>query len=640
MKNSTFSNIELEIPIYKEYNIKNNNDIFNLRIEILNRKIITFSSFNLNTKIDFIYKNKFSLESFSENLTLNTINIDSILLLFDNIHQNHKIYIYPIDINRLNLLIIKNSQKFEIILNKTNMTIDDKFNILNSQINLIKNEKINLINNEINKKEDDLKNIINEKDIIIKEMNDKILIQEILIKEHTKEIDSLNNKINEIKNNLEQKIKEEIDITNKKPDKIHENENQIKKELNNNILREKDNLIYIINDNVNEIKRLNDEIKYNFNKKMDNDLTEEELNELLKLNKIKKYFIFTEHEYKEEPQKLKYKLDITNTNDNFGVNDIFEIYVSYKDFTTYIVSPNINNYNLDLYNFPKIKLTRTLNCHKNRISTTKYYIEKYYNNEYLISADINQLVIIWDISNDYNIKHIIDTKYSNFSIFSCVILFNNNYSENIINDNMNNYIITSTRNESKEIEKASTKIYSLNTGKFIKYIKNSNNYNIYYLLTWYNRKNKKFYIIQFADKKIIINNLLEDELYSELINVPEDSHYSGFIYVKDENEYLFSSSYKGKIDIWDLNTKKIYQVIKMNKCNLFHIIQWNKKYIICADYKNKSFQIIDLTKNKIVGEIKGEHKKSVKSIKKLFHPKYGECLLSSGNDNVIKLWSI
>ena len=92
------------------------------------------------------------------------------------------------------------------------------------------------------------------------------------------------------------------------------------------------------------------------------------------------------------------------------------------------------------------------------------------------------------------------------------------------------YYITSTFNRSEDIDNSSTKIYSLNNGKFIKYINNANNIVIYYLLSWYNKKNNKYYIIQFSCKKIIINNLIEDELYSELIQEPESSHYSGFIY--------------------------------------------------------------------------------------------------------------
>ena len=122
---------------------------------------------------------------------------------------------------------------------------------------------------------------------------------------------------------------------------------------------------------------------------------------------------------------------------------------------------------------------------------------------------------------------------------SCLLIFPHN--------NNDNYIITSTRSTSKDNDKSATKIYSLKNGNFIKYINNINNNIIYYLLSWYNKKNNKYYIIQLAKNKIVINNLLEDELYSELIHQPEDYHCSGFIY-----------------NIDNINT---------NKCYLYHIIQ-------------------------------------------------------------------
>ena len=56
----------------------------------------------------------------------------------------------------------------------------------------------------------------------------------------------------------------------------------------------------------------------------------------------------------------------------------------------------------------------------------------------------------------------------------------------------------------------------------------------------------------------MINNLLEDELYSELIHEPESDHFSGFIYNRNNNDYLCSSSYNGYINIWDLYNKKIF----------------------------------------------------------------------------------
>ena len=143
-----------------------------------------------------------------------------------------------------------------------------------------------------------------------------------------------------------------------------------------------------------------------------------------------------------------------------------------------------------------------------------------------------------------------------------------------------------------------------------------------------------------SDGKIIINNLIEDELYSELKQEPEDNHYSGFIYEKDNNDYLCSSSTNGYINVWDLYNKKIFKIIDTDGCKLFRIIKWNNKYIIVADFNNKSFKIIDLEEYKIISDISGQHTKVVVCIKKIYHPIYGESLLSAGNDSIIKLWSI
>ena len=177
----------------------------------------------------------------------------------------------------------------------------------------------------------------------------------------------------------------------------------------------------------------------------------------------------TNYKFKKEPQKLKYIFDITNTNDNYGVNDIFEVFISFKDTTEYIVSPNINNYNLDIYTLEKNKKITSLCGHKNRVRTIKYFIEKGTFNEYLISADANQIVIVWDIYLNYNIKYQINTNYeSYFSIFSCLLLLPINYYEEFNNKYIDNTMIISCRNTSKEIEKSGTKLYSLNNGEFIK----------------------------------------------------------------------------------------------------------------------------------------------------------------------------
>ena len=138
------------------------------------------------------------------------------------------------------------------------------------------------------------------------------------------------------------------------------------------------------------------------------------------------------------------------------------------------------------------------------VRTIRYFINNKNNNEYLISADCRKRVIVWDITNDYNKKYCIETNYHDH-ISSCLLFFPPN--------NNDDYIITSSNSTSNDNKNSATKIYSLNKGGFIKYIPNSNNYYICYLLSWYNKKNNKYYLIELAFKNIIINNLLDDEFY-------------------------------------------------------------------------------------------------------------------------------
>ena len=59
-----------------------------------------------------------------------------------------------------------------------------------------------------------------------------------------------------------------------------------------------------------------------------------------------------------------------------------------------------------------------------------------------------------------------------------------------------------------------------------------------------------------------------------------------------------------------------------------------------ADFNNKSFKVIDLEENKMVCDINGQHINKLQCVKKMYHPLYGESLLSSANDYTIKLWVI
>ena len=343
------------------------------------------------------------------------------------------------------------------------------------------------------------------------------------------------------------------------------------------------------------------------------------------------------HLFKKNPN-LVYKYDITNTNDNYGLNDIFEVFLCFKDNKEYIVSPN-TNYNLDIFILCENKKVLSVEGHTKRISTIRYFINNADNNEYLISADKKKTVIVWDVSNNFNIKFKIETNYIK-NIYSCLLIFNDNNEDKDVEDEDYGYIITSSNSTGDNTLESATKIYSLNNGTFIRYIHNSNLNVIWYLLSWRNKKNNIYYIIELSARKIIINNLLEDNLYAELVHLPEHNHYSGFIYNEGENDYLCVSSQNGFITIWNLYEKNYVRSINTYKCNLLHIIQWNNKYVIVADSWNKSFKIIDLTIYKVISEIKGQHTQNALSVKKIYNPTYGELLLSASSDKTIKLWGL
>ena len=607
------------------------NKLYKLLI-IKERDEIIFKSNIINDIYDNQYIIKINLKQF--------YNINKIFKEYKSIND---IYLKCFNnIKEKDIIIYLNKNKIELKYKKEIDLILEPNKIKYENIIIKLCEKIENINNEMNKikiENDNNKNEIKNLKIIInknEEEKNKLEneIKEIMNKKYNEIIEIINNNKNnqneEFNNKLlnkEKEIKEIINenkniinnTINEKEDKINNKENKLIEDIN------------IINNKINEIKNKIEEIINNKINEINNNINN-------KYNELKEqiYYIVKQIDYKfiKEPQNLKFKFDITNTNTDWGLNDMFEVFICYKDNKEYIISPNYNNYNLDIFNLLDNKKILSLKGHKNKIRTIRYFINKnnYNINEYLISGDDNKIVIIWDITNNYNIKYQIDTKYEG-SIYSCLLIFPHN--------NNDNYIITSTFNKSDDNDKSATKIYSLNNGQFIKYINNTNNNAIYYLLSWYNKKNNKYYIIQFSYLKIMINNLLEDELYSELIQQQSESyHYSGFIYNRNDNDYLCSSSTNGYINIWDLYNKKIIKTFNTNNCCLCHIIEWNNKYIIVADYYNKSFKIIDLDENKIISNIGGQHTDEVISIKKIYHPIYGESLLSCGQDCYIKLWTI
>ena len=146
---------------HREYNIKDENNDYILRLEINEKNINIIIS--LNNNIEYNYKTQMSLLTIVNKLELNLAkysNLELILKLFDKVYENKKLFINVNNNDESCILLIKllnvlEEVNYEIKLYKNYMKVDDKFNMLYNQFKLIKNnnidnDKLNEMNNKIN----------------------------------------------------------------------------------------------------------------------------------------------------------------------------------------------------------------------------------------------------------------------------------------------------------------------------------------------------------------------------------------------------------------------------------------------------------------------------------------------------------
>ena len=358
------------------------------------------------------------------------------------------------------------------------------------------------------------------------------------------------------------------------------------------------------------------------------------LEDKIELNFDKKITNVSNIEFKSIPC-LKFKETIYSNNCGGGCNSIFDVYLCYNDSKQYLASSNYTNYNIDITSLENNQLILSLKGHKNEIYSIRYFINKVDKHEYLISSDANKVVIVWNILRNYKIIFNLLVKYSYYrNIYSCMI----------INLDSFNYVIISSytsekTNYSENTENDCTKMYSLFNKIFIKNIYNTNNNCTRYLLSWYNTQNDNNYIIECCDSKISINNLLKKENYCTFESAIEGEEYlNGFIFTKNNRDFLLTGSWNGYVRIWDLFEKNETNYIKTQNCELYHLINWSNKFAIIANKFMKFINVIDIGTLEIVLIIKNKNLKGIKCIKKIIHPKYGESLLTCSEDGKINLF--
>ena len=319
--------------------------------------------------------------------------------------------------------------------------------------------------------------------------------------------------------------------------------------------------------------------------------------------------------------KILNKLSINSFSDILIFNSIENIlYAIYSENKSIIFFNIIDN--------------KKINEIKNVFNSTnivfKYYLDKKNKKDYFLSISCLEFNIkLWKI-NDLECLLNIEKIYEEGCLNSACFL----------NENNEMYIITSNCNLDYNSEPI--KVYDFN-GNNIGEINDDKRDGIFCIESYYDNKLYKNYIITCNNGYIKSYDFNENKKYRRYNDNDKDFKREEqiIIYKSKEITKLIVSNSDGKIIIWNFHSGSLLRKIKINDHKLFSICLINEKnlFIGCEDGTIKSIDLQNwnIDKNLIL------FSKEVLIVKKIIHPKYGECFLSQNrenNKNNILLWKI
>ena len=477
-------------------------------------------------------------------------------------------------------------------------TSDEAFDYLN---NLFEENKVNL--NSITPKKE-IKLILN---IYI---YNKEKPYELILKYNKYSFDEPNNNYNELKNEINN-LKEEIDII-KNENRNFKNEFQNLKNKNE-ILRIEKEINYL----KEEEKLIKDEIK-NIQQNIEN-IKKEIENEKVKND-------YNKNNFEKNPIDIKFREDINDAYAKYVLENSFSSFKSIDEIY-YLIYSNKNK-DILFYDLEKNKIIKERkNAHNEYISGFRHYLE---NNIY------NKRDIIMSVScKDNNIKLWNVQNLDLLLNLQNINLHGELDSACFLKDKNQSYIISSN-DEENELNTELIKVYDFNGNK-IKEIFDSND-NTFFIDSFFDKKLNKNFIITSNNSHMKSYDFNENKLYQTYCNFDNRGHFSFIIYEKNNMIKLIDSVVDGNIKIWNFHTARLLKKIKIANYRIYSICLWNYENLFIGS-EDKTIKLIELNNGTIIKIIEG-HNKDVISLRKIYIPQYGECLISQGWLNEkIKLYS-
>ena len=323
------------------------------------------------------------------------------------------------------------------------------------------------------------------------------------------------------------------------------------------------------------------------------------------------------------PERIKFLCNLTKDSysDHNWLDNTFTTFESINNIL-YLIYSNKDR-SIIAYNIiDNKKIIEIKNAHNKFITNFRYYYDKFKNIDLIMSiSSFDNNLKLWNVNNWTCIIDIKNINSSGSLVSAC-----------FLKDNNINYIVASNDRLSN-CEKI--KIFDFE-GKKIKEI-NDSNYLTCYIDSYYDNKFSKNYIITGNYKFVQSYDYNENKLYHKYCDEDQNSHIS-IIFINNNDTLKFiESCMDGNIRIWDFHSCILIDKIKIIDQYLIGICLWNDDYLFIGT-SQKSIILFDLKNKQVIKNLIGSNQYIV-CVKKINHPKYGECLISQGDElNQIKLW--
>ena len=323
------------------------------------------------------------------------------------------------------------------------------------------------------------------------------------------------------------------------------------------------------------------------------------------------------------PEKIQFSIDLTN--DSYSpynwLDNTFTVFKCKNDALLYLIYTNRTCSIIGINLIDNKKIIEIKNAHEKEITNFRYHYDKINKNDLIMSiAASKNNIKIWNVKNWECIIDIDKINNTGCLVSACFLI-----------DKDENFIVSSN---DKLGVCDSIKIFNFKGNK-IKEINNSNNLTCF-IDTYYDNKLDKNYIITGNYKFSQSYDYNKNDIYKKYCDNDINSHCSLIIYNKEDKIQLIDSCRDGNIRIWDFHLAILLKKINIGGY-LIGICLWNQDYLFISG-SERNIILVELNKGKIINNLIASNKYIV-CVKKIIHPKYGECLISQG-DNIeqIKLW--